>query len=114
MSASKHILIGVTGSVATIKLPLIVQELQQRFTQNVEIRIVSTNAANHFIQDSELSNVDIFTDDMEWECWKRLSDPVLHIDLRNWADVLLIAPLDANTLAKISHGLCDNLLVIYM
>lgn len=36
---------------------------------------------------------------------------MIHIDLRKWADILLIAPLDANTLAKISHGICDNLLV---
>lgn len=34
----------------------------------------------------------------------------MHIELRNWADVLLIAPLSANTLAKIAGGLCDNLL----
>jgi phosphopantothenoylcysteine decarboxylase len=39
-----------------------------------------------------------------------LGDPVLHIDLRNWADVLLIAPLSAHTLAKIAHGLCDDTL----
>ena len=39
-----------------------------------------------------------------------MGDPVVHIDLRNWADVLVIAPLDANTLAKLAHGLCDNLL----
>ena len=38
----------------------------------------------------------------------------MHIDLRKWADILLIAPLSANTLAKISNGLCDNLLVSIM
>lgn len=43
--------------------------------------------------------------------WKKIGDPVLHIELRNWADVILIAPLDANTMAKISNGMCDNLLV---
>eukprot|EP00049_Salpingoeca_infusionum_P008829 m.145895 g.145895 ORF g.145895 m.145895 type:complete len:66 (-) comp14144_c0_seq6:282-479(-) len=39
-----------------------------------------------------------------------MGDPVLHIELRKWADVFVIAPLDANTLGKLSHGLCDNLL----
>lgn len=39
-----------------------------------------------------------------------MSDPVLHIDLRNWAHVILIAPLSANSLAKLSNGICDNLL----
>lgn len=45
------------------------------------------------------------------QAWQKRGDPVIHIDLRKWADILLIAPLDANTLAKISHGICDNLLV---
>lgn len=44
--------------------------------------------------------------------WKNRGDPVLHIQLRKWADYLLIAPLSANTLAKISNGICDNLLTL--
>ncbi len=39
-----------------------------------------------------------------------MGDEVLHIELRRWADALVLAPLSANTLAKIAHGLCDNLL----
>ena len=45
------------------------------------------------------------------QTWTSMKDPVLHIELRRWADVMVIAPLDANTLAKISSGICDNLLV---
>ena len=45
------------------------------------------------------------------QAWTKRGDPVLHIELRRWADILVIAPLDANTLAKIANGLCDNLLV---
>ena len=41
----------------------------------------------------------------------RIGDPILHIELRRWADVVLIAPCDANTLAKIATGICDNLVV---
>jgi phosphopantothenoylcysteine synthetase/decarboxylase len=41
--------------------------------------------------------------------WNTLGDPVLHIELRKWADAFLIVPLDANTLAKAAVGLCDNL-----
>lgn len=51
-----------------------------------------------------------FQDEEEWRQWKVVGDPVLHIELRRWADVLLLAPLSANTLAKVSNGLCDNLL----
>lgn len=48
--------------------------------------------------------------DSDWQTWKCIGDPVLHIELRNWAHVFVVAPLDANTLAKISTGICDNLL----
>ncbi|XP_025066343.1 phosphopantothenoylcysteine decarboxylase isoform X3 [Alligator sinensis] len=70
-----HVLVGVTGSVAALKLPLLVSGLL------------------------EVPGL-----------WKDRSDPVLHIDLRRWADLMLVAPLDANTLAKIANGICDNLL----
>lgn len=45
------------------------------------------------------------------QLWRGRSDPVLHIELRRWADLMLVAPLDANTLAKLANGICDNLLV---
>ena len=54
-------------------------------------------------------NPPVYSDQDEWSMWHRIGDPVLHIELRDWADVLLIAPLSANTLGKISNGLCDNL-----
>ncbi len=49
--------------------------------------------------------------DICFQAWQAMSDPVLHIELRRWADLFVIAPLDANTMAKLSHGICDNLLV---
>ena len=49
-------------------------------------------------------------DEDEWRDWRAVGDPVLHIELRRWADALVLAPLSANTLAKLAHGLCDNLL----
>ncbi|XP_039094075.1 phosphopantothenoylcysteine decarboxylase isoform X6 [Hyaena hyaena] len=70
-----RVLVGVTGSVAALKLPLLVSRL-----------------------------LDIPG------MWKCRSDPVLHIDLRRWADLMLVAPLDANTLGKVASGVCDNLL----
>ena len=41
--------------------------------------------------------------------WKKIGDPILHIELRRWADLVLIAPCSANTLAKLAGGLCDDL-----
>ncbi|KAJ2737794.1 Phosphopantothenoylcysteine decarboxylase, partial [Coemansia sp. BCRC 34301] len=46
----------------------------------------------------------------EWSEWKKIGDPVLHIELRKWADICVVAPLDANTMAKVATGFCDNLL----
>jgi phosphopantothenoylcysteine synthetase/decarboxylase len=55
--------------------------------------------------------VPLLSDDAEWRAYARVGeDAVLHIELRKWADVLVIAPLSANTLAKLAGGLCDNLL----
>mmetsp|Transcript_24744 Transcript_24744/g.36293 ORF Transcript_24744/g.36293 Transcript_24744/m.36293 type:complete len:276 (+) Transcript_24744:72-899(+) len=52
----------------------------------------------------------VHTANDEWKGWDRLGDPVLHIDLRNWADIILIAPLSAHTLAKLAVGMCDDTL----
>ena len=103
-----RILIGVTGSVATIKLTELTKTIHDLIAE-AEIRIVLTHHALHFtpgIDESILA----YTDEDEWALWKQRGDPVLHIELAKWAEYLLIAPLDANTLAKIAGGLCDNML----
>uniref|UniRef100_UPI00358DE3A1 phosphopantothenoylcysteine decarboxylase-like n=1 Tax=Myxine glutinosa TaxID=7769 RepID=UPI00358DE3A1 len=74
-----------------------------------EVQVVTTDHAMHFFNQGEVP-VPVHLDADEWRNWSRLSDPVLHIELRQWADLLLIAPLDANTLRKLAMGLCDNLL----
>lgn len=102
-----RVLVGVTGSVAALKLPGLVSELLH--LPGVDVRVVTTENAKHFYNPSDVS-VKIYTDKDEWELWTSRSDPVLHIELRRWADLLIIAPLDANTLGKIANGICDNLL----
>ncbi|MEQ2170683.1 hypothetical protein GOODEAATRI_002780 [Goodea atripinnis] len=106
-SGTFRVLVGVTGSVAALKLPFLVSELLQ--LPEVDVRVVTTEHAKHFYNPSDVS-VKIYTDKDEWELWTQRSDPVLHIELRRWADLLIIAPLDANTLGKIANGICDNLL----
>lgn len=57
----------------------------------------------HFINREEINHkVEIITDEVEWSSWQKRGDPVMHIDLGKWADIMVIAPLDANTLAKIA------------
>ncbi|XP_006789336.1 phosphopantothenoylcysteine decarboxylase isoform X1 [Neolamprologus brichardi] len=106
-SGTFNVLVGVTGSVAALKLPFMVSQLLE--LSGVDVRVVTTEHAKHFYNSAEVS-VKIYSDKDEWELWKQRSDPVLHIELRRWADLLVIAPLDANTLGKIASGICDNLL----
>ncbi|NXP05532.1 COAC decarboxylase, partial [Thinocorus orbignyianus] len=102
-----RVLVGVTGSVAALKLPVLIAELLQ--IPGLEVQVVTTERAKHFYNVQEIP-VTLYSDEDEWQLWKRRSDPVLHIELRRWADLMLVAPLDANTLAKLANGLCDNLL----
>ncbi|CAN6672948.1 hypothetical protein TRVA0_047S00760 [Trichomonascus vanleenenianus] len=107
-----HILLGATGSASTSKLKMIINKLENIYgRERVAIQVVLTRAAEGFISPSDLPpRIIVWRDDDEWSTWKSRSDPVLHIELRRWADILVIAPLTANTLGKIALGLCDNLL----
>lgn len=115
-----HLLLAASGSVAVVKLPLIVSSLTRY--PNLSIRIILTQDAARFFTGrcpeqptvaslSTLPNVDaVYRDEHEWvDPWNRGAD-ILHIQLRRWSHLLVIAPLTANTLAKISGGLADNLL----
>ena len=111
-----NVLLGVTGSVAAIYTPQLFSELRQA---GHDVKVVATKPALYFFDASSIAptangkrNRDVvILDEDEWpgERYQR-GDPVLHIDLRRWADALLIAPLDANTLAKLALGLTDNCL----
>lgn len=115
-----HLLLAATGSVATIKIPLILHALSQH--PNLSIRLVISESARQFLQGqaaeqpslaslSTIPNVDgIYFDEHEWsKPWVR-GDSILHIELRRWADLMVVAPLSANGLAKISQGMSDNLI----
>ncbi|KAL2157739.1 hypothetical protein VTH06DRAFT_5222 [Thermothelomyces fergusii] len=118
----KHLLLAASGSVATIKLPVIIKALA-KYEGALSIRVVLTESAAHFLagQSSEqptvaslleLPNVEaVYRDDDEWgpQPWRRGAS-ILHIELRRWADLLVVAPLSANTLAKVVNGISDNLL----
>ncbi|KAL4071991.1 flavoprotein, partial [Scleroderma citrinum] len=99
-----------TGSVASIKAPLIVEELLKI---NVKVVAISTRPSLAFFdaRSTEAVGGRVWTDVDEWLDSYQIGDPVLHIELRRWADVVLVVPCSANTLAKIAGGLCDNLVV---
>ncbi|CAN0916281.1 Phosphopantothenoylcysteine decarboxylase [Linum grandiflorum] len=102
-----RILLAASGSVAAIKFA----NLCHCFSEWAEVKAVATKASLHFIDRAALpKDVILYTDEDEWSTWSKIGDTVLHIELRRWADVMVIAPLSANTLGKIAGGLCDNLL----
>ncbi|CAH0048705.1 unnamed protein product [Clonostachys solani] len=116
-----HLLLVATGSVAAIKIPNIIQALAPH-THKLSIRLILTTSAKHFLggQAEEQPHYAsllsfpgveaIYDDASEWgpEPWRR-GGPVLHIELRRWADIMVIAPLSANSLAKLANGMSDNL-----
>lgn len=119
-----HLLLAATGSVATIKIPNIIASLSQH--DNLSIRLILTSSAAHFLQGqsdeqpsllqiASMPNVDgIYFDEDEYaKPWTR-GAKILHIELRRWADLLVVAPLSANSLAKMAAGLSDNLLLSVM
>ncbi|KIP04858.1 hypothetical protein PHLGIDRAFT_31156 [Phlebiopsis gigantea 11061_1 CR5-6] len=104
-----HVVLILTGSVASIKAPLIVSELLKH--ENVKIEVVATKASFTFFDAGAIREAGsrVWRDEDEWLEGYKVGDPILHIELRRWADIVLIAPCSANTLAKIAHGICDNL-----
>ncbi|KAG8341170.1 hypothetical protein TRVL_08004 [Trypanosoma vivax] len=111
-----NVLLLVTGSIAAVKIGLLLDQLSN---EPCHIRIAATKSAFHFLKRAQQStrqiNINhILTDDDEWKEWQGMNDAVMHIELRRWADFVVIVPLDANTLAKLAGGLCDNLVTCVM
>ena len=98
-------MVGVTGSVATIKIYSLLEALK---SINAEVQIVATKHAGYFMK--EPVDVPVFRDEDEWPEDYKLGDLILHIELRKWADCFVIAPLSANTLSILATGGCPNLL----
>jgi len=105
MLKGKKILLGISGSIAAYKSATLVRLL---IKAGAEVKVVMTPAAQHFISPltlSTLSKNEILTELAENNSWSN------HVMLGRWADIMLIAPLSCNTLAKMANGLCDNLLM---
>lgn len=104
---NKKIIVGITGGIAAYKIPQLVRLLKK---EGAEVQVVVTEAAKSFVTPQTLSVLsenpvlsDFFKNSQgEWNN---------HVQLALWADAIIIAPAGANTLAKMAHGLCDNLLM---
>ncbi len=100
------ILLGISSSIAAYRIPNLVSQLKKN---GHEVKTLITGHSRAFVTPQALavmSGNPCHTDEDEWNN----QSGVLHIELARWCDVFLIAPLSANTLAKLANGLCDNLL----
>ncbi|PWT74772.1 MAG: bifunctional phosphopantothenoylcysteine decarboxylase/phosphopantothenate--cysteine ligase CoaBC [Bacteroidetes bacterium] len=105
MLKGKKILLGVTGSIAAYKSILLVRLLVK---EGAEVKVIMTPAAKDFVTPLSLSTISknpVLVDLFEENTWSN------HVILGRWADLMLIAPLSCNTLAKMANGICDNLLL---
>jgi len=105
MLKGKKILLGITGSIAAYKSIFLTRLLVRA---GAEVRIILTPSAKDFVTPltlSTLSRNKVLVELFDEESWSN------HVMLGRWADVMVIAPLSCNTLSKMVHGQCDNLLL---
>lgn len=105
----RRVLLGVTGGIAAYKTPHLVRALVKA---GAEVQVVMTPAAHDFVSPlvlSTLSKRPVLTEMVQQQPGTAVWND--HVHLARWADLLLIAPATAHTLAKMAHGLCDNLLL---
>ncbi len=107
MLNAKNILIGVTGSIAAYKIPILVRLLKKA---GANVRIIMTESAKDFVTPLTLSTVSdnpVYSKFFKIETGEWNS----HVTLAEWADLFLIAPLSANSMGKMVNGIVDNLLL---
>lgn len=106
MLKDKKILIGISGGIAAYKIPILVRLLVK---EGAEVKVMMTNEAENFVTKKTLSvlsknkvETPFFDENGNWNN---------HVKLGLWADLIVIAPATANTIAKMAHGICDNFLI---
>ena len=102
---NKNILIGITGAISAYKIPELIRIFKKG---NANVKVVITPNAKEFVTPlvlATLSQNQVYENQFDYSEWK--PD---HISLADWADIFVIAPIDANTISKIANGIADNLL----
>lgn len=103
---SKRILLGVTGGIAAYKSPDVVRRLIER---GAEVQVVMTDGAREFV--APLTFQAVSGREVRSDLWDENAERAMsHIELARWADLILIAPATADFLARLAHGMADNLL----
>jgi phosphopantothenoylcysteine decarboxylase/phosphopantothenate--cysteine ligase len=107
MLPKNKVVICIGGGIAAYKVCEVVSQL---FQAGVEVRAILTETAEKFITPLTVATLSRHRAYTDADFWQAINPRPLHIELGEWADLLAIAPLSANTLAKLAYGLADNLL----
>lgn len=104
--SGKKILIAVSGGIAAYKIHFLIRELIKK---EAEVQVIMSPETEHFVTKLSLSTLskkpvysEFYSENGTWNS---------HVEMALWADIILVAPCTANTLAKMIHGMCDNLLI---
>ncbi len=103
----KKVLVGITGGIAAYKVCEVISQLIQA---GASVRGIMTEAAREFITPLAITTLCRYPVALDEHLWQPIHQQPLHIQLAEWADLLVIAPLTAHTLGKLAMGLADNLL----
>lgn len=103
----KRVLIGICGGIAAYKVCEVVSTLAKA---GVEVRVILTESATEFVTPLSFATLSRHQAYSDRDFWEANCGRPLHIQLGEWAEVMAIAPLTANTLAKLTYGFADNLL----
>jgi phosphopantothenoylcysteine decarboxylase/phosphopantothenate--cysteine ligase len=105
--AGRRILVGISGSIAAVKLPLVVSALAKRGAQ---VRCVLTPSAERLVSPVALASLSRHRCYLDVDQWSHTAARPLHVELAEWAELVLLAPLSATSLGRWLHGLGDTLL----
>lgn len=105
--SGRRILVGISGSIAAVKLPLVVSALAQR---GADVRCVLTPAAAQLVSPVALASLSRQSCCLDADQWSHRAARPLHVELAEWAELVLVAPLSATSLGRWVHGLADTLL----
>lgn len=104
--SGKKILIAVSGGIAAYKIHFLIRDFVKK---GAEVQVIMTPDAEHFVTKLSVSTLskkpvytEFYSDNGTWNS---------HVEMALWADVMIVAPCTANTLAKMVHGMCDNLVI---
>jgi phosphopantothenoylcysteine decarboxylase / phosphopantothenate---cysteine ligase len=106
MSKERNILLCVTGGIAVYKAAALTSKLVQA---GFNVKVILSESAEKFVTSltfQALSRNDVFTDTFD----EKNSQVIAHIDLADWADLILVAPATANTIGKLANGIADNMI----